>query len=133
MMDKGKTIKDEAIALVISKGYWRTVRMGNTRQGCMKVEICTTDHQALLRVQQTFGGKIKKQDSIWRYFCGKSVDMAHIAVNLAPYARALAIEMHRYCVARGEKRYLYVQALREKYGSNSIKISKYTTTEEKGE
>lgn len=125
--------KEEAIAFLIEKGYWRSVRMGNNRQGCMKVEVCTTDHQSLILLQQTFGGKIKRQDSIWRYFCGKSGDMAHIAVNLAPYARTLAIEMHRYCQARGERRYLYVQALREKYGTNSIKISKFTTTEKKEE
>lgn len=132
-MDKDMTMTDEAIALIIKKGYWRTVRMGNKRQGCMKVEVCTTDHQSLLLLQQVFGGKIKRQDSIWRYFCGKSVDMAHIAVNLLPYARTLGVEMHRYCRASGEKRYLYVLALQKKYGSNSIKISKYATTKKKKE
>lgn len=128
-----KDSMEEAILFLIEKGYWRTVNMGEgSRQGCMKVEVCTVDHQKLLLLQQTFGGKTKKQDSIWRWSCGKSVDMAHIAVNLVPYGHAIAVELQRYCRARGEKRYKYVVALEEKYGSKSIKLSKFTSTEKKG-
>ncbi len=125
-----KDTKMEAIELLIKKGYWRIVKMAE-RQGYMKVEVCSAKHQELLALQQVFGGKIKKQDSIWRWFCGKAVDVAHIATSLLPYAYALAVEMHRYCQASGERRYLYVQAIREKYETNSIKISKFTTPVER--
>lgn len=122
----------EAVELLIEKGYWRAIKMSG-RQGYMKVEVCSARHQDLLSLQQVFGGMIRKQDSVWRWSCGKAIDEAHIATSLLPYANALAIEMHRYCRAKGEKRYKYVQAIREKYGTNSIKISKFTTTVEPGE
>jgi len=119
---------EEVMSYLIDKAYWRILHMGK-RQGCMKVEACCSDTQPLLRLQATFGGHIKKQDSIWRWSCGRAEDIAHIAVNLLPYGRALGIEMHRYCQATGEKRYKYVQALEKKYGTKSIKISKFATTE----
>jgi len=119
--------KDEAIDFIVEKGYWRIIDMGpNKRQGTTKVELCTADRQALVNIQQNFGGTIKPQDSIWRWWAGKAADIAQIALSLLPVAKALATEMHRYCQASGERRYLYVQGLKQKYNTKSIKISKFT-------